>query len=244
MRTGEPVPEPITALWREDLALRLPVEGIADDTVGALLSTVLGGQGDRVTVDELSRHCRGNALFLRELTLGAVADGSLTRDVGVWHLTRRLTPSARIVDLVEARLRDLDDDARAVLELVAYAEPLEMPALAALADERTVAALEREGLLVATADDARPRIGLGHPVYGDVLRSRTGAMRVGAMARALAANAETGDAASTDDALRAGIWRLDGGGGDPALLLAAGREGGPGPGVAQTPVTFTPECVL
>jgi DNA-binding CsgD family transcriptional regulator len=61
----------------------------------------------------------------------------------------------------------------------------------------------------------------GHPIYGEVVRSLTPAVRVAAMARTLAEVVEGCGARRREDALRVGVWRLDGGGGRHDTMLAA-----------------------
>ncbi|WP_235433662.1 AAA family ATPase [Protofrankia coriariae] len=223
VRAEEPTPAAVTSLWKDDLAIRLRLSDLADSVIDDLLTVVLGDQVDRATVAELTARCQGNVLFLRELVRGALADGTLVRHGGVWRMTGAPAPSDRIVEFVGARLAGLSPDARALLELTAYGEPLGGAELDALGDERLVEKLEREGLLVSAFDSRRLQIRLGHPIYADVLRAQTSAVRVGAMARALATIVERTGCRRRDDLLRIGLWRLDGGGGQPDVLLEAAR---------------------
>ncbi|MEV4421690.1 AAA family ATPase [Patulibacter sp. NPDC049589] len=223
VRSGEPAPEAVTALWKDELAVRLELRLLDPDAVDALLGAALGGQVDRAAVAELAAHSGGNVLFLRELTLGALADGTLVDELGVWRLRGPLAPSDRIVELVGRRLSGLDEGALAVLELVAYAEPLGADDLAPVADAALLDRLHRAGLLVTERDGRRLRVRLAHPLYADVLRRRTSAVRVATMARALAERAERAGVRRRGDDLRLGLWRLDGGGGDPGDLLRAAR---------------------
>ncbi|MGQ0629928.1 MAG: AAA family ATPase [Sporichthyaceae bacterium] len=224
LRSGEMTPEPVTALWKDDLAVRIELPQLEDGAVDTLLCAALGGQVDPATVGELIARSDGNVLFLRELVLGALADGSLVGDMGVWRLRAPLSPSERIVELVAARLRGLDPDSLALLQLAAYAEPLgtrELPEVGGIA---AVEELERAGLLVSERDGRRLQVRMAHPLYADVVRRGTSALRQAAMGRALADIAEAAGSRRRDDALRIGIWRMDGGGGSPDILLRAALD--------------------
>src|SRR5439155_1406345 len=169
----------------------------------------------------LAVRCQGNVLFLRELVLGALHDGSLCDDGGIWRLVSPLLPSERLIELVEARLGRLDGAERRLLELVSFGEPLGPAELRAVADPEVVEALEWKGLLVSRRDGHRAEVRLGHPLYGDVLRSRVSALRVPEIARSLAEAVEAMGARRREDTLRVATWRLQGGGAQPDRMLAA-----------------------
>ncbi|MGE4426336.1 MAG: AAA family ATPase [Solirubrobacteraceae bacterium] len=223
VRSGGTTPDGVTALWKDDFAIRISLADLGDHAIDDLLTAALGGQVDRAAVADLTARCQGNVLFLRELVHGALVDGTLADEGGVWRLTGPLAPSDRIVELVDARLAGLSPEARALLELTAYGEPLGSAELATLADENLATELQRQGLLVCSRDGRRLQLRLAHPLYADVLRAQTSVVRIGAMARSLADLVEQAGARRRDDLLRVGIWRLDGGGGDPGVLLGAAR---------------------
>jgi DNA-binding CsgD family transcriptional regulator len=219
IRAGEPAPDPVVALWKDGLAARVEVAGLDVDTIGELLATVLGGPVDPAAVARLAERCQGNALFLRELVTGALADGTLHEGNDLWRLRRSPLPSARLVEIVEARLGDLDERERALLELVAYGEPLGQVELMTLDDEARAEALERRELISSRMDGRRLMIYLGHPLYGDVVRARMTALRVRIVARSLADAVEATGAHRRQDTLRVAAWRLEAGGGSPEVLL-------------------------
>src|SRR5205085_7434955 len=49
LRTGEAVPDPITALWKEGVAERLEVQALSEVQTGELVADVLGGHVDGPT---------------------------------------------------------------------------------------------------------------------------------------------------------------------------------------------------
>jgi DNA-binding CsgD family transcriptional regulator len=221
VRTGEPAPDPVVALWKDGLLDRIEVGGITARAIEEVLTSALGGPVDPALVANLAVHCQGNVLFLREVVLGAFQAGSLRDDGGIWRLVGPLSPSDRLIELVEARLSHLQPAERALLELVSFGEPVGSAELTALADPSTAEALEREGLLSSRMDGRRLEIRLAHPIYGDVLRSRIPAVRARALTRSLAEVVEATGARRREDTLRVATWRLAGGGGSPQLMLAA-----------------------
>jgi len=223
LRSGEPAPDPVVALWKDDGVERLEVSALDAGSVQALLLAVLGGPVDRGTIHRLVIGSQGNVLFLRELVVGALDDGSLRNDVGIWRLTGPLSPSSRLSELVETRLAGLTQAERNLLELLAFGEPLGASELAFLDDPELAEGLERRGLLDCCTDGRRLEVRLGHPLYGDVIRSRTPALRAREVTRRLADAVETTGARRREDVLRVATWRLATGTGDPALMYQAAR---------------------
>lgn len=216
---GEPAPDPVVALWKDGLARRVEVGGLGRESIEELLSAVLGGPVDPATAVELGKRCQGNVLFLRELVIGALDDRSLYEDGGLWRLGRPLSPSARLVEIVEARLGQLDEDERALMELVSYGEPLGQAELATLCDPALAESLERRDLLASHLDRRRLQVHLAHPIYGDVVRARTPELRVRKIAQSLADAVEKTGYERHDDLLRVATWHFLAGGGDPEILL-------------------------
>ena len=224
LRTGEVTPDAVSALWKDELAERIDVEGLPVDAVDALLVAALGGPVERSAVVRIAGRCQGNVLFLRELILGAVASEALTCDAGLWRLTGRLSPSTRLVELIEARLANLSEAERDVLEFAAMGEPLGSVELSNV-DGDLVDSLERQALLHSRTDGRRLEVGLAHPLYGEVLRAQLPARRGQRLAHRLADAVEPTGMRRRGDVLRVGTWRLDGGGTvRPELMLPAAQE--------------------
>ena len=102
IRAGEPAAEPVTALWKDGLALRLDVQPLSAGTVEALVIAALGGPCDPVTLRELARVSGGNALFLRELVRGGVEARTIVRHDGWWQGKEQLPLTESLVELVPA----------------------------------------------------------------------------------------------------------------------------------------------
>jgi DNA-binding CsgD family transcriptional regulator len=225
------------ALWKDDLVARLEVTPLAEDEVHQLVCTAVGGPVDGQTLHRLWRLSEGNPLFLRELVTEALETGTLVEVGGIWQGEAATMVGTRLAELVEARLWRLDPAVRAGLEVVAAGEPLEASLLEALsppiptdpraadaggAREPPMEAAERAGLVSVDVDRRRVRLRLAHPLYGEVLKAKTPALRARAVRRGLAEALQVTGCRRRDDLLRLALWRLEGGGcSDPGLLLAA-----------------------
>lgn len=221
VRAGEPTPDDVVALWKDGLAPRIDLHNLTADELSDVVAGALGGPLDRGTARQLAERSQGNVLFLRELVNGALLDGSLVGEGGLWRLTAPLSPSERLIDLIEMRLADLAADQREALELVAIGEPLRLGELEALTEPQLASDLEAAGLILITQESSSPEARLAHPIYGDVLRARMPRLRLRLISRSLAEVIEQQAPLSENDLLRVAMRRLDGGGGQPALMLEA-----------------------
>jgi DNA-binding CsgD family transcriptional regulator len=219
VRSGVRAPDPVVGLWKDGLAERVELRGLGSHAIEELLANVLDGPVDPRAVKQLATRCRGNVLFLRELVVGLLHDGTLRQERGRWVLRGELRPSNRLAELVEAHLAGLSPSQRALLELISIGEPIGQAELRALGDPADADVLEHDDLISSTLDGHRLQVWLAHPVYGDVLRSRLSALREHAIARSLAEVVEASGARRSQDILRVANWRLVGGGGEPGLLL-------------------------
>ena len=227
LRSGEVASDPIVALWKDGLAERLELRPLASHEVGELLAAALREPVDGATVHLLYKRTEGNVLFLRELVLAALDAGVLRRAEGVWRLGGVLPASARLVEMIEARLGECDDSVRRTLGVLALGEPLEASLLQAVEAEVDLEALERRGLLRIELDGRRLHARLPHPLYAEALRARFSPLRARASARALAEGLEATGSRRREDTLRLATWRLEGGGSlQPDIMLAAATTAG------------------
>jgi DNA-binding CsgD family transcriptional regulator len=225
VRTGEPAPDSVTALWKDGLARRLDLPALDAEATAELLGRALGGPVDGVTRQEVLRVTEGNPLYLHELVLGGWESGALRQVDGVWRWKGGLAGATRLAALVEAHLGTLDPTARVAVELTAWGEPLAVGVLERLVDADAVQAAERSGVLVLERSGLRMLARLAHPLYGEVLRATLPMGRARAVAGRLAAAVGAGTLRRRDDLLRVGIWQLEAGEAvRPALLLAAARQ--------------------
>ena len=222
VRTGEQPPEAVTALWKDHDVERLAIEPLSREASERFVTTMLGSEVDFVTLSMLWAKTQGNALFLREMVLGGVENGSLTHHAGRWQNEGDVEPTDRLSELVGSRLSGLDRAEVDVLELVAFGEPLSIGMVSDLSDPVVVEQLERKGLLKLVLDGRREEVRLSHPMYGEVLRQRTPGLRVRSISRVLAEAFEATGSRRRGDALRASLLRLDGGGLPSMQLLLEG----------------------
>ena len=224
VRTEAPAPDPIVALWKDELAERLELEPLNRFSIEALLTSVLDGPVSGATLHGLCERSAGNALYLRELVLAGRESGTLTNTDGIWRLSGAPAVSSRLVELIEARLGAVKDPERKVLEALAFGEPLGVGCLRTVASPKKLEELEARGLIVTGYDGRRLEARLGHPLYGEVIRARIPAMRSQAVRQALADRVHGAGARRREDALRFATWRLDAGGElAPDLMVAAAR---------------------
>ena len=212
VRSSEPAPDPVLALWKDEVAERIEVTPLEADFVEALLTRALGGPVSAATLHSLIGQSAGNALYLRELVLGAVERGVLRAGDGVWRLTGPVVVSNRLVELIETRLTHVCDGERKVLEALAIGQPVGVSLLLEMTDTAGLERLEERGLIVTAHSGRRFEARLAHPLYGEVIRARMPVLRSGVVAKALADPIEAFGARRREDPLRVATWRLDGGG--------------------------------
>lgn len=221
VRSGEPCPDAVSALWKDRGALRLDLQPLSDREVRALLEASLpGAMVDGRVARAVASHSGGNPLYCRELVRAALATGQLQRVEGMWRHTGDAVIGQRLSELVAERVGALSEDERSAMELVLLAEPIPLELLEALVGDRTPAELERRQLL-AVDDSAPPRARLGHPIYGDVIGRQLGGVRRRQHSRVLAQALEARADLSNRELVRLATWRLDAGEADTPLLTRA-----------------------
>jgi DNA-binding NarL/FixJ family response regulator len=199
VRSGEPVPDAVTSLWKDGYLRRLELEPFTKQQSIALVETVLGGTLEGLSADVMWESSGGNPLFLRHMVEGAIDAGALTEVNGVWQLRGPTVVPSGLAALLENRLDHAGADAVNVLKLLALCEPLDIDALCELADEEAVDAAEGHGLIRIVQDGPHVNVRFSHPLFGDVVRSRIGTASArklrGSIVRALH-NRELNSAAS------------------------------------------------
>jgi DNA-binding CsgD family transcriptional regulator len=218
VRTGEPVPDLVTGLWRDGRVARVDLADLSRTHLDTLLHLALGGPIEAGAGRHLWEVTRGNPLYVHELVLGALESGALVERSGVWHLEDELSSTSRLRDLVEQRIGSLSEQARSVVELLALCQPLDLSYLQTVAPFGVLESLERSGLITITVADGE--VLLAHPLQGEVVRAALPRLRARAI---LLAEAERLEAMNPDPgpaSLRIAVWRLDAGGRpDPAMLI-------------------------
>jgi DNA-binding CsgD family transcriptional regulator len=216
VRTGDPVPDLLTDLWRDGRAARIDLQDLSRTQLDTLLHLALAGPIEAGAGRELWEITEGNPLYVHELVLGALESGVLVDRSGVWHLEGRLPATSRLRDLVEQRIGGLTPQARSVLEVLALCQPLELGHLETIAPAEVLESLERAGLIAVTNWEVR----LAHPLHGEVVRAALPRLRTRGILLAEADRLEASHPDPGPAALRIAVWRLDAGGQpDPAILV-------------------------
>jgi DNA-binding CsgD family transcriptional regulator len=217
VRRGEPAPDALRALWKDELCALLELGELSRGEVEALLCAALDGAIDGGTLHALWEASRGNALFLRELARHGIERGLLAPDGGLWRWRGDVEAGARLASLVDVRL---EAAARGALELVATGAPLE----AGLLDPAALDALERADLVRRHGDGRRRFVDMAQALHGEAVRARLTPTRVEAIRARLADAVEAHGARRAGDRLRIAVWRLEAGAGGDAALFADAAE--------------------
>jgi DNA-binding CsgD family transcriptional regulator len=216
VRAGEELPRGLVGLWKDELLARLDVAPLSRDATEELVLAVVGEAVPASLLDRIWRLSRGNALFVRELVTAALERRAVG---GGGRIVLPEGPQERLRELVEERLRLLEPDRRAALEIVAVGEQVPLDAAERLADPADIEALERRGLVEivdvahpATASGSGPAgsapggdtgspavspagssiaiVQVAHPLYGEVLAGSLPRLRRRAVLRDLVAAVE------------------------------------------------------
>ena len=216
VRTGEEMPDALTALWRDEIAERVELQALGRDDVQGLLREALPGADDEGTAHRVWSTTGGNPLYLRELAREALAVGDLRLVGRRWSWDGRRVPvGVRLRELLAKSFADLADDRRLVLELLALGEPLAADALIEEAGADAVDACERRGLVVVASSGPAPMLRLHHPMLGELLRADlTVAGHRERSARLIEMSTR-----ATVDPLRVATWHVDAGHDAPPELL-------------------------
>jgi DNA-binding NarL/FixJ family response regulator len=174
VRSGEPVPDAVTSLWKDGYLKRLELQPFTKQQSIALVESVLGGTLEGLSADVMWNSSGGNPLFLRHMVEGAFEAGTLTEVNGVWQLRGPTVVSSGLAVLLEDRLEQAGNDVVNALKLLALCEPLDIDILAELAGEEAVDAAEIRDLIRIVHDGPQVNARFSHPLFGDVVRRRIG----------------------------------------------------------------------
>jgi DNA-binding CsgD family transcriptional regulator/tetratricopeptide (TPR) repeat protein len=219
VRAGEPAPDAVTALWKDDLVTRLEVSALSQQDTTTLLELVLGGALETTTATRLFTATAGNILWLRHLLDGERASKRLVCSAGIWHWVGKPRLGPALTALIEARIGQLSEGMRGVLELLALGEPLEIDLLRTLTSMAAIEDAADRDLVTADRAGGRWEARLAHPLYGDAVRARMNPLRARRL-RGQLVGALTG-AGGTHDVLRHAVLAVDSDlPPDPDLFLA------------------------
>jgi DNA-binding CsgD family transcriptional regulator len=219
VRSGEPCPDAIVSLWKDAGAQRVELAALDEQDTAELVESVVGGPVEQRVLRWVWDASRGNALYVRELLLGALSSGALSQVNGFWRLQVRPALSGSLVDLISARLHGLGNRERRGLELLALGEPLRLHELIELAGGDSLASVEDRGLITVEGSLPEVDVRLGHPLYGEVLVTALPRLRARELRLALAATVQGRGELTPQDSLRVARWLLDAGEPIPSATL-------------------------
>ena len=173
IRTGEPAPDIVTSLWKDDHLPRLDLAPLDVAETTGLVARVLGGPVDSASAHRLWTLTQGSPLFLRHLLAGEVAAGRFSPASGIWRWTSEPAISPELTSLLEEEIGGLAAGVQDVVDLVALAEPVAVATLLALTSAADLEEAEHRGLVRTDGSVAR----LAHPLYGEVRRAAMGSLR-------------------------------------------------------------------
>src|SRR5246500_1709996 len=107
IRSGDPVPDAVTALLKERLLLGLRIEAFTREQTAVLARAMLGGVVDARLINELHQRTAGNPLLLCSLLSAGRESGVLARTDAGWQLRGALRVNRQLCDLLEFHLQSL-----------------------------------------------------------------------------------------------------------------------------------------
>jgi DNA-binding NarL/FixJ family response regulator len=187
VRDGEPCPDAVTALWKDDVLTRCEIHPFDADESAVLLEQVLGGPVEGVSSARMFDVSQGNPLYLRHLVEAAVNTGSLRQVEGVWQLRGEMTLTPELSTLIDQHLSALAPDVRTVLEFLAVEEPLSVSDLAEVAGLEAVDRAETAGVVAVSDRGGSLFVHPFHPLYTERIRSGLGRLAVRRLRKVLVA---------------------------------------------------------
>ncbi len=169
LRSEMPTPDAITALWKDDLLVRIDVEPLTATETTALVEQVLGGPLETSSADQLYSISRGNPLFLRHLVEQATASDALRCARGVWQLRGETTLSPHLATLIRHRLNLLPPETRGVMQYLAIDQPLALQDLTELTGMAAIERAEAGGAVTIAERGAETVVQPSHPLYTECI---------------------------------------------------------------------------
>ncbi|MFD9669995.1 LuxR C-terminal-related transcriptional regulator [Rhodococcus sp. NPDC059968] len=217
VRTGEPVPDALSALWKDDHLQRIELQPLSEEETGELVTGVVGGPLDPDTARRLWTITHGNPLYVRHLVEQELVTGRLAPrpqepglNAGVWGWDGPPTVSPGLADLVGAQLDALPPAVAAVLDVLAVGEPLPEQMLTDLTNPDAVEDAHTAGLIAVGRSD-RHLVRLSHPLYGEARRARATPLRLRRLQGIIAEALDAKQDSDTRDLVRRAVLTLEAG---------------------------------
>ncbi len=211
LRSGEPAPFAVTALWKDGLADRLELQSLSPLESATLLRAVLGEAIEESTLERLWQVTEGNPLYLREIVSASLETGSLRQVDGEWRWRGGWARASRLQEIVAERLGRLDPDELTIIEALAVGGTLPIEILTDLGPPAALGRLEGRGLVTVTGTPSASVVTIAHPVHAEVVRSGLPALQARSICRNLAGAIERLGAHRPSDQLRLARWSMEAG---------------------------------
>ena len=208
-RSGEPVPDAVTSLWKDSLIARLDIGPFDRTQSTQLIETVLGGPLETASANRVYMMSRGNPLHMRHLVEGAVHAGSLREVDGVWQLRGEIALTPQLSDLISRHLSSMSTPVQGVLEYLSIEDPLTVSDLSAVAGRDAVEEAEAAGAVTVTARGHELVVHPAHPLYTEGLRRSMGRLAARRLRTKLVEQLSARDAAHVSDRLRLAALAVD-----------------------------------
>ena len=217
VRTGEPAPDAVHALWKDGFVVHHEIGPFDRPATQRFLGAILGGEVATGTASVLWQHTGGNALYLSELAHDARTSHRLVDEHGVWIWRGDLTVPPRLADLLDRRFDGLSPAGLDALGALVLGEPLPLATLEDVATEAGIAELETRQVVATSARDGITWYRFSHPMLGAAAANHLTPTRRRRLADALTAAPSSGT-----DIVRRAMWQLDVGDAPDVGVLRAG----------------------
>ncbi|MGW8955908.1 LuxR C-terminal-related transcriptional regulator [Streptomyces sp. NPDC055709] len=202
--SGKAQAEALEGLERGDRGARIDLQAWSLAEVETVLHAGLGGPVEKGTTNYLHGTSGGNPLYLRELVRGALDSAVLTGEGGVWRLVGPVKGTARLAEIIHARIRAVCRAGRAAMERIAVCGAIGADEI----DPEVIARLEELDVVRVVADRGRLVADLTHPLYREVLRSAMGRTQTRRVLLESIEHLEGYGARRREDRLRIVTWQL------------------------------------
>ena len=219
---GGPLPA-FDDLVAQGRLVRVDLGPLDRHATATLLTQVLGGPLEAMTLERLTTAAAGNPGVLQTLVETALEQRTLRRTPAGFELLGRMAAAPTLERLVQHRLASVEGEDRAALDALAIAGEVGLDVLTDMVGDEVLDDLDRRGLITLRTDRRRLEVGLAHPLYGELLRAELSPLRGRRIRRRLSAAVGSRGARRRDDRVRLVAWSSDDDDADPTLLLEAAQ---------------------
>lgn len=221
-RTGEGGFDTLTEMCTRGPLTSIVLGPLGREESRTLVKHALSGEVDAALMRQLFERSEGNPLFLLELLRGSLESDRLTQLDGIWTLQGgELSPTQRVRDVVESRLRGLRADEIGLVETLAFIDRMDRDAIDHFSSVETLLSLETRGLVTTTLDQRKLSATLAHPIYGELVQASMSGLKTQLTTQALANYLEQKSGLDDGACMQLAALRLLAGGGKAEVMRRA-----------------------